>query len=143
MRGSRAYAGQRRGGGPARTEFQAKTHGGDFSLFPPRDEAVRVTSQLEVRGPSFHPSSPASQMVSPTPGEVGKMGRAGGWRICTSGSMSFQLCRGVCVGAPWEPPGVLAGMGSREGAGGLGSKPGKSLELLSPDATAFSSPGLD
>lgn len=44
-----------RGGGTCRTEegresnklFQAKTHGGDFSLIPPRDEKVRVISRLE------------------------------------------------------------------------------------------------
>ena len=125
--------------------FQAKMHGGEFPLIPPRNEGVRCMpqslSQLAVRDPNFHTSSSVSQIVPLSPGKVGKKGRAIGLGICIASSVLFRLCQRGCAGPTWELPVVLAGVRTRTDAVLMGSNPGKSVKLLHLDnATAFSSP---
>lgn len=76
----------------------------------------------------------------PTPGKVGKTGKAVGLGIWIAISILSQLCWGGCVGTTWEPPVVLAEIRTREDTVPMGSKLWKRLNPPHPDdATASSS----
>lgn len=101
------HAGQRRGRNQASVKFQAKMHGGEFTLIPLRNEGVTCMSQslshLALRDPNFHTSSSVSQIVPLSPGKVGKKGRAVGLASALPVPCFSSCARGAVPG----PPGSL------------------------------------